>query len=314
MKIRLLTLLCVGIVALSGCSRSNEKLEAIEPIAPETETEEETTLETPEEEVPSAPEETIPAALVTPGQTQITYEVQLIDYAQQAYATQEPELLLAQCTYAVPHMIAVAQDGTVVEDAPIVATFNAGFADWDNGGNFAELLSWAQESYTWNQENESDYNVYHYTDELECSVYQAGNYISISGMYYSYTGGAHPNTWLLSWLFDTNTGAFISPLTLATDSQALLDGITNQLVVESVERAAEYDLLPEELFWPDYQEVLADWPSYAVTFDATGMTIGFSPYELAAYAAGSQVFTISYAELTPYFSAETIALLSGEVG
>ncbi len=298
-------LLCVLI--LSGCSASSEKLEAIEPIVPEQSAPEEpVTSEAPL--VEQTPGETTPT---TDAQATLTYEVTLINYAKDEYCQQDPAVLLARCDYMVPHMIASTQEGVTAEQDPIAAAFNAGFVDWDNGTNFAEILSWAQESYGWNQENDVDYGIYGYTDELVCSVYQAAHLVSVSGWYYSFTGGAHGNTWLMSWLFDTNTGMFISPLSLATDSQALLDGITNLLVLASVERAAEYDLLPEEMFWADYQEVLADWPSYAVTFDATGMTIGFSPYELAAYAAGSQIFTISYQELAPYFTPEILEILSG---
>ena len=47
---------------------------------------------------------------------------------------------------------------------------------------------------------------------------------------------------------------------------------------------------------------MASWDDYAVTFGKDGMSVGFSPYELAYYAAGSQVFLISYDTLDPYLS------------
>ena len=54
------------------------------------------------------------------------------------------------------------------------------------------------------------------------------------------------------------------------------------------------------IFWSDYKEILAEWPGYAVSFDETGMTVAFSPYELAAYALGAQEFRIPYDLLMPY--------------
>ena len=58
----------------------------------------------------------------------------------------------------------------------------------------------------------------------------------------------------------------------------------------------------EEMFWNNYEEIVAGWSSYAVSFDETGMTVAFSPYELAAYAAGPQIFQLSYEWISPYLS------------
>ena len=61
-------------------------------------------------------------------------------------------------------------------------------------------------------------------------------------------------------------------------------------------------MTPGEMFWEDYEDIIADWSSYAVSFDEAGMTVAFSPYELAAYAAAAQVFTLSYLELAPHLN------------
>ena len=60
--------------------------------------------------------------------------------------------------------------------------------------------------------------------------------------------------------------------------------------------------IPAEWYWEDYETIAADWACYAVTFDEAGMTVTFSPYEIAAYAFGPQVFTMSYEFLEPYLS------------
>ena len=59
---------------------------------------------------------------------------------------------------------------------------------------------------------------------------------------------------------------------------------------------------------------MAEWSSYAVSFDETGMTVGFSPYELAAYAAGPQVFHLAYETLLPHLGQHGRALLGLEDG
>ena len=66
---------------------------------------------------------------------------------------------------------------------------------------------------------------------------------------------------------------------------------------------------PEAFFWPNYAEILAGWSSCAVSFDETGMTVGFSPYELAAYAAGAQVYHLDYDWIAGYPSGHGLAVL-----
>ena len=131
-------------------------------------------------------------------------------------------------------------------------------------------------------------------------TYQTDRLVSVAGEYYSYTGGAHPNTVLMAWNFDLKTGAFFVPEQLAGDGEAFSQAVSAEIVRQIGETAAEYDLAAEEVFWENYEEIAAGWSSYAVSFDETGMTVGFSPYELAAYAAGSQVFRLPYDLLAPH--------------
>ena len=62
-------------------------------------------------------------------------------------------------------------------------------------------------------------------------------------------------------------------------------------------------------YWEDYQTIAADWSSYAVSFDEDGMTVAFSPYEIACYAAGPQIFKLSYDFLKPYLSDHGLEIL-----
>ena len=145
--------------------------------------------------------------------------------------------------------------------------------------------------------------------ELTCSVYQTEQMVSVRGEYYTFTGGAHPNTVLLSWNFDLTTGQFFSPEQLAADGEAFSQAVTAELLRQSRETAAENGMMPEEFFWTDYQDILASWGSYAVSFDETGMTVAFSPYELAAYAAGAQVYHLDYGRFAGTLSPHGLALL-----
>ena len=126
--------------------------------------------------------------------------------------------------------------------------------------------------------------------------------VSVSGTYYSNTGGAHPNTAVLSWNFDLREGTFFIPALLAADSDEFLKAVEQELNVQALQIAADADLPPEEYFWADYTDILRDWVNYAVSFDETGMTVAFSPYELACYAAGEQVFHLPYDQILPYLS------------
>ena len=140
-----------------------------------------------------------------------------------------------------------------------------------------------------------------YTLELACTIYQTEQIISVSGTYYSYTGGAHPNTYLLGWNFDLDTGEFFDAKALS-DGTALQDHVTERLICQARCRASEQDMTPGEMFWEDYEDIIADWSSYDVSFDEEGMTVAFSPYELAAYAAGAQEFVLTYEELAPHLN------------
>ena len=140
-----------------------------------------------------------------------------------------------------------------------------------------------------------------YTLDLDCTIYQTEQMVSVSGVYYSFTGGAHPNTYLLGWSFDLDTGEFFDAKALS-DGTALQDHVTEELTRQARCRASEEDMVPEEMFWEDYESIIADWSSYAVSFDESGMTVAFSPYELAAYAAGAQEFTLTYEELAPHLN------------
>lgn len=223
---------------------------------------------------------------------------------------------LAECSYALPVMKALAADGSVLETAATegqaralaaAETFNARFAQWK--ANPQTLAEAAREDRAFR--NESGLAPVPYTDDLSCTVYRTEALVSVSGVYYTYTGGAHPNSILMSWNFDLNGGTFFDSALLDEDGK-LKEAVTAELVLQAEKTALENDLAPEEFFWTDYADILADWSSYAVSFNEEGMTVAFSPYELACYAAGSQVFQLPYETLLPHLGQHGRALLGLE--
>ena len=89
---------------------------------------------------------------------------------------------------------------------------------------------------------------------------------------------------------------------LEQQKAAYLEENTKELHIRQAEERIAPGAELEGAYWDNYPEVVASWDDYAVTFGKDGMSVGFSPYELAYYAAGSQVFLISYDTLDPYLS------------
>lgn len=231
----------------------------------------------------------------------------------------EDGMPLASYHFSLPVMTALREDGTAITEprteqeeqaAAAADAFNRRFDGWAEAEEFQSVVESAKEDYAWRQTEGYEWSG-GYTMELECTVYQTERMVSVSGLYYSYTGGAHPNTYLMGWNFDLEAGDFFEPELLGEDS-GMQEAVSTELARQARERAAENGLAPEEFFWPDYETIIADWGSYAVSFDEAGMRVAFSPYELAAYAAGAQEFHLSYEWLEPWLSAHGRELLGLE--
>ena len=191
-----------------------------------------------------------------------------------------------------------------------VETFNEKFEKWAAAEEFSTIASSAEEDLIWRQEEGLE-PFYPYTIELDCEIYQTNSMVSVDGLYYSYSGGAHPNTYLLGWNFDLETGTFFDPAQLG--EEGFVQTVTEELIRQAQVWAAEEAEMPlEDLYWEDYQATISNWSSYAVSFDESGMTVAFSAYELAPYAAGPQIFTMSYDWLMPHLNEHGRMLLGLE--
>lgn len=232
----------------------------------------------------------------------------------------EDSAILVECSYELPVMRALLEDGTPLEEAvspeqeaalAAAETFNARFSGWRT--NARTLLNTMREEAVFQDEDETGLFSAVCMDALQCTVYQTESLVSVSGVYSTYTGGAHPNSILMSWNFDLETGEFFEPelLNAGGDFQAF---VHEELLSQARKAAAEMDTTPENIYWKDYEDTLAEWSSYAVSFDEEGMTVGFSPYELTSYVAGPQVFRISYEQLYPHLGEHSKALLGLDAG
>jgi len=259
--------------------------------------------------VTSAPVPSVSAQTAAPGKTEtITYTVE--QTIQEDDTAAEDGTILAKYHYELPTLRAFGTGGAELTQAKTdaeqraldaAATFNRQFQKWAADTDFNEVADWAKEAFAQNPELFRDSSGF-YDLELTYTSWQTDHLVSIQGQYYSNTGGAHPNTVLMAWNFDLDAGAFLEPTSLADDAQAFSSAVTAEIIRQADANAAQQGLDPTSAYWENYQEVAADWPSYAVSFDKSGMTVRFSQYEMACYAAGPQTFTIPNSFLASYLS------------
>lgn len=245
----------------------------------------------------------------------VRYEVELAQWSDKAQA--EDGTTLASYTFQLPVLTAVREDGTPITDArseaeeqalAAAAVFNEKFGKWAAAEEFPEFVTSAEEDLALRREWDAQWMPYELT--LDCTAYQTDRIISVAGLYYSYTGGAHPNTWQLGWNFDLEEGGFFGPEMLA-DGTELQEAVSGE-IIRQAQLPLENGSIPAEWYWEDYEAIIANWASYTVSFDEEGMVVIFSPYELAPYAAGPQTFRLSYEWLEPHLSAHGRALLGLE--
>ena len=262
--------------------------------------------------VNALPPEELLLSPTAPASEPVTYTVER-DICQEEIST-EDGVKLAAVRYQLPLLQAYGADGTAITEGTtpersraleVTAAFNANFDPWRHeDGSLRQMVT---EDYTYRPDMFRA-GMY-YVDELDFSVWQTERLVSIRADSYSYYGGAHPNTMLLGWNFDLETGTYISALSIGHDEQEFRALVAAELVLQADERAAALEQEPTAMYWEDYHNILLNWSEYPVTFDTAGMTVRFSAYELGSYAAGSHEFTLSYAFLEPYLGDYGRALL-----
>lgn len=299
---RYVALILALLLVLTGCGAEKSDSEQKLP----DEKKESVTEKKPEEK---------PQVNMTPAEQALRYEAEIVAYeGEETSADKEPLLTYG---FHVPVLSVRREDGTQVTEAgnqkekealAKAQTFNTTFEQWTAEADIDGTIATAKEHLKLVKEIEGMWTG-GYALDLACDVYQTERMVSVSGLYYTYTGGAHPNTYHMGWNFDLETGTFLDVKMLGED-----DGL-QKAVAEEILRCAgqpQDGWVPIEGYWEDHETIIADWSSYAVSFNEEGMTVIFSPYELAPYAAGAQEFHFTYEFLEPYLSAEGKLLLGLE--
>ena len=211
---------------------------------------------------------------------EITYEVSTDPYEQTVTAEDGTTLMVID--FQIPHLQAYA-NGTLIEDPSTPAqeqamdrvhTFNENFDQWRESNSSEENISFVKDLYRDMPEMFSEDHMAPLSEELTYTCYRTGTLISIAADYYSYLGGA-----------------------VQAEEQI---ASTPELEGQSL----------SDVYWDNYRETLEKWSSdYAASFDADGLTVIFSAYELASYANGPQEFHFPYAALDSYWSDSGRAVL-----
>lgn len=129
--------------------------------------------------------------------------------------------------------------------------------------------------------------------------------VSILEIFYSFAGGAHPNTYYRSVNFDTKTGKKLGIEDVVSDREAFIKSLEEETL-----KSIDKDMLIVDNVSEVIKELMDETVSEnELTFimDYEGLEVVFSPYELTAYAAGAQRVRLSYADYPELFDAGYMA-------
>lgn len=122
-------------------------------------------------------------------------------------------------------------------------------------------------------------------------LHQSPKYISIELSNYSFTGGAHPNSYTTYLNFDAKTGAKVDPIELVADVKRLMQ-LAEARFKAAREMPADANLIEEGFFW-DGAFVLPQ----NVAIVENGLQFYYNPYEVAAYVMGPTEFIVTFEEM-----------------
>lgn len=122
---------------------------------------------------------------------------------------------------------------------------------------------------------------------------QDNRFVSVKLHVMAYTGGAHPNNWPMTWVFDMQGGGEITLDRLFPDREAALAKVSG-LCREVLSRSLGGMLVPDMLD-AGLTPTADNFNRFILTSE--GVAFFFGPYQVAPYAAGEQVVTIPYDHL-----------------
>lgn len=164
----------------------------------------------------------------------------------------------------------------------------------EKGTAEAKLL--AEEDYQIAMEVDYEYRPHALGSNYEVK-YNNNGILSINLIEYTYWGGAHPNSFMESGLFDINTGQKLSLGRLFG-----LDEIqAKEKIVAEVRKQIQETGTEEIYLYDDFYEYLEEsFFEEDFYFDGENLVVYFQQYAIAPYAAGFPEFKIPAKEI-PYF-------------
>ncbi len=272
----------LSVAMLCACG-ANELQQKATPEAPQSEQ-----VDTPVDELSSTP--------------CYTYEDKVVSCQ---FTDEESGVLYAMYRYSVP-MMRVENVDDLTEEALVIAQRNVESFN-------AQMQKLLDDAVVFGEETaaavaEGDFvqiGTTYATDEKELVVTQTGQILTIRADGYYYSGGAHPMVYTSSYLFDLVLGQFIDPTQIADDPEQFRTQTAELLVAQAESLGEEYTAG----FWSDYVEIIGHWNDAAVLFDAEGMTVIFSVYELGPYAMGPVELFLPYEALADALGAGGLAHL-----
>jgi len=167
----------------------------------------------------------------------------------------------------------------------------------------SEFAAHSREVYEWQTSENIEfmpcYDEFAVTDTL-----MSDTMLSIVGVGSNFTGGAHPNNYMMAWNYDLQNGKFFTLNDLTDDPAALRAAIADEILAQ-----IEAQGLAEGYF-ENYEEAIRGAEDFNVYFQpGSTMTVWFDEYVIAPHAAGIPAFSMDLSILDPYLNAAGAALL-----
>lgn len=151
---------------------------------------------------------------------------------------------------------------------------------------------------------EHDLSDYRHKHEMmtEFAIWEAGDgrYASVKLQVMIYTGGAHPNHWPVTWVFDLETDTSLALDDIFSDVKVTLAAIAPMVrtaLLQSLGNMAHPGMLDDGT-----RPVMGNYDGFIINDE--GIAFFFAPYRVAPYAAGQQVVTIPWTAIQSHLKPE----------
>lgn len=142
--------------------------------------------------------------------------------------------------------------------------------------------------------------------EMVYDYLQAGEILSVQLSIYSYSGGAHGISHIVSITSNTETGEIYEFKNLFKDNIDY-DSIISNYIIDEIENNPD-------LYYEDYMKSLPLDGNYNYYIDGDKLVVYFGLYDIAPYAAGLRHFTIDSSEIKDILKKEIYNSIKDGVG